>query len=107
MSAMGKGYGWPAKMETDTVRDIIGHMLLDYIRIAMGLAHYEMLPDGEGFFSRIEGFDGLWAQAATLESCREELQSTLQEWLLVKLRHNDTDLPIVGGIDLNPRREVA
>ncbi len=69
----------------------------------MSRAKYKILDDGEGIFGEIRGFEGLWASAATLEACREELRSTLEGWLLVKIRHNDDDLPIVKGINLNPK----
>lgn len=76
-------------------------MLTDYINAALRKAKYKLLDDGEGVFGEIPGFPGLWANAPTLERCRDELQHTLESWLVVKLRHNDTDLPRVGGINLN------
>jgi predicted RNase H-like HicB family nuclease len=76
-------------------------MLTQYIEGAMRKARYKLLANGEGIFGEIPGFKGLWVSAKTLENCRDELQSMLEEWLLVKLRHNDDDLPKVGGIDLN------
>ena len=47
-------------------------MLTAYINAALRKAHYEILPDGEGYFGTIEGLQGVWAQADTLEACREE-----------------------------------
>jgi hypothetical protein len=41
------------------------------------------------------------AQADNLESCREELQSALEDWLVLGLRMGH-DLPIVAGIQLAP-----
>ncbi len=76
-------------------------MLTDYINAALRKAKYKLLDDGEGVFGHIPGFPGLWANASSLERCRDELQSTLEAWILVKLRHNDTDLPRVAGINLN------
>jgi predicted RNase H-like HicB family nuclease len=78
-------------------------MLSDYIQAAMGKARYKLLDNDEGIFGEIPGFQGLWASADTLEKCRAELLGTLEAWLLVKLRHNDNDLPIVRGINLNER----
>ncbi|MBI4672875.1 MAG: type II toxin-antitoxin system HicB family antitoxin [Chloroflexi bacterium] len=74
-------------------------MLTDYIRAAMKHAKYEIIDDGT-FFATIPGLDGLWANAPTLEECREELQSTLEDWILVGVRRGHT-IPIVDGIDLN------
>jgi predicted RNase H-like HicB family nuclease len=84
-------------------------MLLDYINAAMGKARYEILPDGEGFYGEIPGFQGVWANAPTLEECRRQLQSALEDWLLFSIERHDP-LPVVGGIELLPpksRQEVA
>ena len=53
-------------------------MLTAYINAALRKAHYEILPDGEGYFCTIEGLQGVWAQADTLEACREELREVLE-----------------------------
>ena len=63
-------------------------MLTEYLRLAMASAHYEMLCEKEGFSGEIPGFQGVLAQANTLEECREELLSTLEDWLLFRVsRH--------------------
>lgn len=79
-------------------------MLTEYIQAAMRKARYKLLDANGGYFGEIPGFDGLWATAKRLEDCREELQSVLESWLIIKLRHNDSDLPTIGGMSLNPRR---
>ena len=76
-------------------------MLTEYIRAAMRHATYELLPDNEGFYGSIPGFDGVWATGGTLEACREELQEVLEEWIVLGLRQNH-DLPVVDTIDLTP-----
>jgi predicted RNase H-like HicB family nuclease len=73
-------------------------MLTDYLREAMRLAHYELMENG-GFFATIPGLKGLWAEDATLEACREELQSTLEDWIMIKVRFGDQDLPVLKGSD--------
>lgn len=62
-------------------------------------AHYELM-EGGCFFGTIPKCKGLWAEGKTLEECREELQSTLEDWLLLGLQwgHN---LPVIDGISLN------
>ncbi len=72
-------------------------MLVEYIQAAMDRARYEILPDDGSYYGRIPGFKGLWANAATLEECRRELQSTLEDWLLlgISLGHK---LPAVGRL---------
>lgn len=75
-------------------------MLTAYIDAAMNKAHYEILPDGEGYFGKVPDLQGVWANAGTLEACRTELREVLEEWLLLGLskRH---PIPVMNGIDLN------
>lgn len=75
-------------------------MLITYIQSAMRLAEYEILEDRQ-YYGEIPGFDGIWAQAQNLEACREELQSALEDWLILGLRMGHK-LPVVDGIQLVP-----
>jgi predicted RNase H-like HicB family nuclease len=75
-------------------------MLTDYIRAAMHQATYELLPDDEGFYGEIPALEGVWANASTLEMCREELQKVLESWVVLGLRLGHT-IPLIDGIDLN------
>jgi predicted RNase H-like HicB family nuclease len=75
-------------------------MLTKYIEAAMRHAEYEIIEDDHSFYGHISGLDGLWANAATLEACRDELRSALEDWLLLGLAWNDT-IPVVDGIDIN------
>ncbi len=76
-------------------------MLTDYLRAAMRRATYEVLPDAGTFFGSIPSCPGAWANATTMEACREELAEVLDGWLFIKLRHGDTDFAMLDGIDLN------
>jgi len=80
-------------------------MLTDYIRAAMRKASYEILSDDGTFYAEIPGFDGVYANADTLESCREELEEILEEWILLRV-FKHLPLPAVDGIDLTIK-EVA
>ncbi len=80
-------------------------MLTAYINAAMRKAHYEILPNNEGYFGKIEGLQGVWANAETLESCREELRETLEEWILLGIKMGHT-IPVIDGIDLNVKEVV-
>jgi predicted RNase H-like HicB family nuclease len=75
-------------------------MLITYIQEAMRLAKYEILEDG-GYYGEIPGFQGVWAQSDNLETCRDELQSALEDWLVLGLRMG-LKLPVVAGIHLTP-----
>ncbi len=74
-------------------------MLTKYIQAAMRHAEYEIIEDDNSFYGHIPGFSGLWANAPTLEGCREELQSVLEDWILIGIRRK-ISLPVVDGIDL-------
>ncbi|WP_258169516.1 type II toxin-antitoxin system HicB family antitoxin [Nostoc sp. 'Peltigera membranacea cyanobiont' N6] len=54
-----------------------------------------MLEDGT-FYGEILECQGVWANAATLEACREDLQDTLEGWIVLGLRLGHT-LPILYG----------
>jgi predicted RNase H-like HicB family nuclease len=75
-------------------------MLISYMHSAMKLAKYEILENGD-YYGEIEGFQGVWAQASDLETCRDELQSALEDWLALGLRMGHK-LPVVAGIQLVP-----
>ena len=75
-------------------------MLTDYIKAAMKQAKYEILEDDGTFYGEIPGFRGVYANAETLEACRDELQSVLEDWMLYRLARH-LSLPVVAGIDLN------
>ncbi len=81
-------------------------MLIQYIQAAMRRAHYELLEDDGTFFGRIEGLKGVWANATTLEACREELQEVLEDWIVVGLRLGRV-IPDVDGVSLMHELEVA
>jgi predicted RNase H-like HicB family nuclease len=74
-------------------------MLTEYIRAAMRRAHYEILEDDGTFYGEIPGFDGVWANAETLEGCREELEEVLEGWIVLSLSRN-LPLPTLDGISL-------
>ncbi len=75
-------------------------MLTDYIQAAMGRAVYELLAGDEGYYGEIPGLQGVLGTAATLEACRTDLQSALEDWILFRLRRGHA-VPVLGGIDLN------
>jgi len=74
-------------------------MLSDYTKAALRHAHYELLNDDQSFYGEIEGFDGVCANAKTLEDCREQLAEVLEEWVFLRI-HKNLPLPAVDGIAL-------
>jgi predicted RNase H-like HicB family nuclease len=64
-------------------------MLTSYIRAAMRQTRYEIVEDDGSFYREIPSIPGVWANANTLEACREELESVL-EGLVLNARHEGT-----------------
>lgn len=75
-------------------------MLTEYIQAVMRQAKYEILSDDGSFYGEIPVFQGVRANAATLEDCRNEIIEVLEEWILLHLADN-TPLPTVNGLKLS------
>ena len=80
-------------------------MLIEYIQHAMRHAAYEIMENGR-YYGHIPELPGTWGEGVTLEECRDELQSVLEDWLMVAIRFGDP-LPTIDGIDLNPQAAYA
>lgn len=80
-------------------------MITNYIRAALGHAAYEILKDGT-FYGEIPGFQGVFANAKTLEACREQLQEVLEGWIVLGLRLGHS-LPEVDGVSLTVEQETV
>ncbi len=80
-------------------------MLTNYIKAAMRKAKYEILSDDGSFYGEIPEFNGVWANASTLEACREELEEVLEEWILLSVWKN-LPLPTVEGLELKIKAAV-
>lgn len=72
-------------------------MLRAYLDAAMRRAKYEIIPEDGSYFGEIPGFEGVWAHARTLEACRDELASVLEDWLVLGLQLGH-ELPEVDGL---------
>ena len=81
-------------------------MLTKYIEAAMRTAKYKILSDDDSYFGEIPGLQGVWANADTLEACRDELQSGLEDWIMFKLELGQA-IPDVNGISLSVKDKVA
>ena len=78
-------------------------MLLKYIQAALRHAKYEILTEGGTFYGEIPQCPGVYANAATLEECREQLAEVLEEWILFRIYRN-LSLPEIDGIKLAVRQ---
>ena len=74
-------------------------MLTEYVQAALKKAKYEILQDDDSYYGEIPGFKGVYANAATLEECRNELREVLEDWILLSISRH-LPLPIVDGIEL-------
>jgi hypothetical protein len=107
----------PSRIDTMTVRcavdwgcpfllDLIvflvkgdNHMLIQYIEKAMSKAVYDKLENGS-FSRKIPNCPGVVVFGKILFQCQRELRSSLEGWLIVKIRHGDK-LPVIDRINLN------
>lgn len=67
-------------------------MLMEYLNAALKHARYEILADEGTYYGEIPECNGVYANANTLEECREELIEVLEEWILFRV-HQDLPLP--------------
>jgi predicted RNase H-like HicB family nuclease len=80
-------------------------MLKDYIQAAMRHAKYEIFEEDKTFYGHIPECPGVWANESTLEACREELESVLEDWILAGIWWHHA-IPPIDGIDINTRETV-
>ena len=66
-------------------------MIQDFINNYLNKAKYEIIDDGKRYYGEIKELRGVWAVGKTLEECRENLMSTAEGWLILRLKKN---LPI-------------
>ena len=81
-----------------------------YIDKAMAKAVYDELEDG-AFCGRIPQCPGVIAFGETMYQCGQELRTSLEGWITVKIRHGDK-IPAIDSIVINtnkrtPLRETA
>nr|VFK42926.1 MAG: Uncharacterised protein family (UPF0150) [Candidatus Kentron sp. SD]VFK48627.1 MAG: Uncharacterised protein family (UPF0150) [Candidatus Kentron sp. SD] len=81
-------------------------MLSRYLQTAMRHARYEILQEDDSFYGEIPECQGVYANAATLENCCEELAEVLEDWLLFRIHHH-LAIPPIEGMALSVRKEMA
>ena len=72
----------------------------------MGQAKYEILEDDGSIYGHVPDLPGTWANAPTLEHCREELQEVVEEWIMLSIAQHDP-LPAIDGIELTTTADVG
>jgi predicted RNase H-like HicB family nuclease len=61
-------------------------MIQNFISSQIAKARYEIIDNGKSFYAEISSLRGVWATGKSLEECRENLLSTLEGWLIFRLR---------------------
>ena len=79
-------------------------MLSRYLDAALKHARYEILQDDGSFYGEIPECSGVYANAPTLEECREELAQVLEDWLLLRI-HSHMPVPTIDGIEIKVAEE--
>lgn len=72
-------------------------MIVEYLAAALERAHYEIIEDEEPFYGEVPELAGVWATGSTLEECRRNLGSAVEDWLLLGIRRGDT-IPPLGDV---------
>jgi len=73
-------------------------MIIEYIERALKKAEYKKLEDGT-WFGEIPNLNGVWANGNSIEECRDELIEVTEEWLLLKIKDNES-IPIIDGMGI-------
>jgi predicted RNase H-like HicB family nuclease len=78
-------------------------MIRQYIDAAMRRAKYEILAEDSTYYGEIPELDGVYANAATLEACRDELEEVVEEWVLFRVSRS-LAVPAIDGCALQVRK---
>jgi len=82
-------------------------MLTEYIEEALKRAHYEIINDpDEPYYGEVPELPGVWANAKTLETCRENLKEVVEGWILLSIK-KALPLPKLGDIEIKEIQEEA
>lgn len=78
-------------------------LMTKYVSAAMHRVAARQLEDGQ-WFVEIPELQGVWASSGNLKEAADELEEVLIDWLLLKIEHEDRDIPILETISLNTIR---
>ena len=80
-------------------------MITEYINAAMETAKYEIIKDEEKFYGSISALKGVWATGKTLETCRKNLESVLEGWIIIRISKG-LHIPSISGISIKPAKKL-
>ncbi len=81
-------------------------LLAEYIEIAMRDANFVIFCEDGSYYGDIYGFQGVWANADTLEECRRELKEVLEDWIILGIERGH-EIPVLPSINLMPKEKTA
>ena len=81
-------------------------MLTQYLQAALDRARYDLIEDEEPFYGEILELPGVWATGMTLEACRRNLASAVEDWLLFSIAKG-MPIPSVAGLSIRLPELVA
>jgi predicted RNase H-like HicB family nuclease len=70
-------------------------VIRSYLDHALRRARYTQLEDGT-YCAEVRGLRGVIATGATIETCRADLESVVEEWILVRVA-NGLPVPSLDG----------
>ena len=74
-------------------------VLAEYIELAMRDADFVIFVEDGTYFGEIYGFQGVWANADTLEECRKELAEVLEGWIILGIERGH-EIPVLPSMNL-------
>jgi predicted RNase H-like HicB family nuclease len=77
-------------------------MISTYVSEALRRARYQLI-EADLFCATVPGLRGVIATGNSLERCRAELVSVLEEWILVRVAHGRT-IPALGRHKIEIRK---
>jgi predicted RNase H-like HicB family nuclease len=81
-------------------------MLTEYLNAAVRHAVYQPLPEEGDYYGEIPVCPGVFATAKSVEECRSELLSVLEDWIVFRI-HRHLSLPVIDGLELSVQEEAA
>lgn len=81
-------------------------MLIDYIQQALEQATYELIEDDEPYYAEVAALQGVWATGHSLEECRRNLMTAVEDWLFFSIAKG-LPIPTLGGIVIAPPRVLS
>lgn len=75
-----------------------------YIQAALRRATYDFDTETGVYVAHIPELAGVYAQAKTIETAREELAEVVEEWVLLGVQCGDV-IPSIGGVTVRPMRQ--